>query len=74
VLGPLPSPVDIDVNTGVASGHNAENFSSYLGIVAPERLSILINSRDDVSKVDQNILWEDFIVSFTLLSLSYNAF
>jgi len=68
------TPVDIDVNTGVASGPNAETFSSYLGVVSRERLSILINSWDDVYEVDQNMLWEDVQVSFTLLSLSYNAF
>jgi len=66
--------VDIDVNTGVASGHNADTFNNYLGVVSRERLSILINSWDDVSKVDRNMLWEDVQVSFTLLSFSYIAF
>jgi len=66
--------VDIDVNTGVAFGPNAETFNNYLGVVSRDRLSILINSWDEVSKVDQNMLWEDVHVSFTLLSLSYNAF
>jgi len=42
------TPVNIDVNTGVASGPNVETFSSYLGVVSHEILSILINSRDDV--------------------------
>ena len=49
--------VDIDVNTGVASGPNAETFSNYLGVVSRERLSIWINSWDDVLKVDQNMLY-----------------
>jgi len=40
--------VDIDVNTGVAFGPSAENFSNYLGVVAHQRLSILINSWDNV--------------------------
>jgi len=58
----------------VASGPNDEMLSSYLGVVSRERLSILINSWDDVSEVDPNMLWEDVQVSFTLLSLLYNAF
>jgi len=48
--------VDIDVNIGVASGPNAETFNNYLGVVSRERLSILINSSDVVSEVDQNML------------------
>jgi len=59
--------VDIDVNTGVAFGSNADEFNNYLGVVSRERLSILINSWDDMSEVDQK-------VSFTLLLLPYNAF
>jgi len=67
--------VDIDINTGMASGPNAETFTNYLEVVSRERLSILINSWDDVSEVDRNMLWEDVLVSFTLLLLlSYNAF
>jgi len=66
--------LDIDVNTGVASGPNVETFNCYLGVFSRERLSILINSRDDVSEVDRNMLWEDVQVSFILLLLSYNAF
>jgi len=66
--------VDIDINNGVASGSNAEMFNNCLRVVSHERLSILIDSWDDVSQVDQNMLWEDVRVSFTLLSLSYNVF
>jgi len=35
--------VDIDVNTGVAFGPNADEFMSYLGGISRERVSILIN-------------------------------
>jgi len=66
--------VDIDVNTGMPFGPDADSFNSYLGVVSRERLSILINSWDDVSEVDQNMLWEDNLVRRTLLLLSYNAF
>jgi len=50
------TPVDLDINTRVASGPNVEMFRSYLGVVSHERLSILINSWDDVSEIDQNML------------------
>jgi len=66
--------VNIDVNTGVAFGPNADSFNNYFAVVSRERLSILINSLDDVSKVDRNMLWEDVHLRFTLLFLSYNAF
>jgi len=48
--------VDIEVNTGVAFGLNTYEFNSYLGVVSRDRLSILINSWDDVSEVDWNML------------------
>jgi len=66
--------MNIDVNTEVAFGPNAKTFNNYLGVISRERLSILINSWDDVSEVDRNMLWQDVRVNFTLLSLSYNAF
>jgi len=66
--------VDIDVNIGVAFGPNANSFNNYLGVISRERLSILINSWDDVSEIDRNMLWEDVLVRFTLLLLSYNVF
>jgi len=59
--------VDIDMTTGVAFGPNVDEFNNYLGVVSRERLSILINLWDDVSEVDQNMIWEDVLVSFTLL-------
>ena len=66
--------VDIDVNTGVAFGPKADEFMSYLGVVSRERLSILINSWDQVPEVDRNMICKDVLVSFTLLLLPYNAF
>jgi len=57
--------VDIDVNTGVAFDPKAYEFMSYLGVVSRERLSILINSWDEVSEVDRNMIGEDVLVSFT---------
>ncbi|XP_068466843.1 uncharacterized protein [Phaseolus vulgaris] len=58
--------VDIDVNTRVASGPKADEFMSYLGVVSRERLSILINSWDEVSEVDQNMIWEDVLENFEI--------
>ncbi|KAK7327227.1 hypothetical protein VNO80_31592 [Phaseolus coccineus] len=58
--------VDIDVNTGMASGPNADEFNNYLGVLSHEKLSILINSWDDVSKVDRNMLWEDVLANFEI--------
>jgi len=66
--------VDIDANTGVAFGPHADEFMSYLRVVSRERLSISINSWDEVSKVDRNMIWEDVLISFTLLLLPYNVF
>jgi len=66
--------VGIDVNARVAFDPNAYEFNSYLRFVSHERLFILINSWDDVSEVDRNMLWKDVRISFTLLVLSYNAF
>jgi len=48
--------IDIDVNMGVASGPNVETLNRYLRVASRERFSILINSWDDVSEVDQNML------------------
>jgi len=62
--------VDIDDNTGMASSPNAKTFSNYLGVVSLERLSIFINSWNDVLEVDRNMLWEDVLGRFTLLLLS----
>jgi len=66
--------VDIDVNTGVAFGPHADEFISYLEVVSRERLSILVNSWDEVSEVDRNMIKEDLLISFILLLLPYNAF
>jgi len=66
--------VDIDINTGVAFDPKAYEFMSYLGVVSRERLSILINSWDEVSEAYRNMIWEDVLVSFTLLLLPYNDF
>ena len=68
------TPLTIDVSTGVPFGSNVDTFINYLGVVAQERISILTPSWDNVTEVDQNMLWEDILVMYTLLLLSYIAF
>jgi len=46
------TPIDIDVNTSIATGPNAEVFKIYLGMLSRERISILTSSFDHVTKVD----------------------
>jgi len=55
-------------------GPKVDEFMSYLGVVSRERLSILISSWDEVLEVDRNMIWEDILISFTLLLLPYYAF
>ena len=57
------TPVDIDVNTGVASGPNGDIFKTYLGMLARERISILTPSFDHVQEVDRNMIWQDIQVN-----------
>jgi len=70
----VKTPVIIDVITGVASGPNADTFNSYLGVVAREKISILIPLWDHVPEVDRTMIWEDILVMYTLLLLSYIVF
>ncbi|BAU02103.1 hypothetical protein VIGAN_11153000 [Vigna angularis var. angularis] len=56
------TPMIIDVVTGVASGPNADEFRSYLGVLAHDRISILTSSFDHVSKVDRNLIWQDLLL------------
>jgi len=53
------TPVTIDASNEMASGPNVDTFSIYLGVVACERISILTNSWDNVTEVDQIMLLED---------------
>jgi len=55
-------PLIIDVNTCVANGPNSQNFSSYLGVVAHKRISILIDSWDNFIEHERNMIWQDILV------------
>ena len=57
------TPVNVNVTTGVATGRNADLFRSYLGVVARDKISILVPSFDHVSEVDRNVIWNDILVS-----------
>ena len=56
-------PVNVNVITAVAVGPYADDFQSYLGVVAGDRIGILTPSFDHVSEVDRNIIRNDILVS-----------
>ncbi|XP_022640514.1 uncharacterized protein LOC111242277 [Vigna radiata var. radiata] len=60
------TPVNVNVITGVATGRYADDFRSYLGVVARDKINILIPSFDHVSKVDRNIIWNDILLTFDI--------
>ncbi|WVZ16028.1 hypothetical protein V8G54_013594 [Vigna mungo] len=60
------TPVNVNVITGVATGRYADDFRSYLGSVARDRISILTESYDHVSEVDRNIIWNDILLTFDI--------
>jgi len=55
--------VDINVDTRMPSGHYADVFKSYLGILAREKISILTPSFDHVTEVDREMIWQDLLVT-----------
>jgi len=64
----------IDVNTGVTTGLNANNFSSYLGVVARERISILTYSWDYVTEHKKNMIWQDILVCNCFYFVQYEVY
>ncbi|KOM27029.1 hypothetical protein LR48_Vigan358s000700 [Vigna angularis] len=60
------TPVNVNVTTGVATGPHADDFRSYLGVVARNKISILIPSFDHVSEGDRNIIWQDILMTFDI--------
>jgi len=55
--------VDINIDTGMPSGRYADIFKSYLGMLARERISILMPSFDHVTEVDREMIWQDLLVT-----------
>ncbi|XP_022632160.1 uncharacterized protein LOC111240763 [Vigna radiata var. radiata] len=58
--------VNVNVTTGVATDRYADDFRSYLGVVAHDKISILVPSFDHVSEVDRNIIWNDILLTFDI--------
>jgi len=54
---------DIGVNPSIATSPNAYVFKSYLGMLVRERISILTPSFGHVIEVDQNMIWQDLLVT-----------
>jgi len=48
--------LSIDANTSVVTGPYAKNFSSYLKVLARERISILTNSWNHVTEHERNMI------------------
>ena len=55
--------VDINVDTGEPSGRYGDVFKSYLGMLARERISILMPYFDHVTEVDREMIWQDLLVT-----------
>ena len=53
----------VDPATGRASGPMRENFHSYLGVVAREKVPIIHNTWKDVPEMLKEIVWNDILVS-----------
>jgi len=55
--------VDINIDTGEPSGRSRDVFKSYLGMLARERISILMPSFDHVTEADREMIWQDILVT-----------
>jgi len=62
-LGVINIPVDIDPQSGRASGPNGAKFGSYLGVLARSKISILVPDWDHVTKEEKDLIWQDLCVS-----------
>jgi len=62
-LGGVRVPVDIDPQTGRASGPNQARFVTYLGVLARSKVSILVPDWNHVTEADKNLIWQDLRVS-----------
>ncbi|QCE01816.1 hypothetical protein DEO72_LG7g3116 [Vigna unguiculata] len=59
--------VHIDAATGRPSGPNRDTFTSYLGALAREKVSILHPSWDHVKESTKKLLWEDILAHFEIV-------
>ena len=65
-LGGLKVVVDLDPQTGWASGPNRVMFVSYLGVLTRTKVSILVPTWDHVTKSEKNMIWQDLTISHHL--------
>ncbi|KAH1206055.1 hypothetical protein GmHk_16G046606 [Glycine max] len=56
----------VDPATGRASGPMRENFHSYLGVVAREKVPIIHNTWKDVPEMLKEIVWNDILAKFDI--------
>ncbi|BAT80616.1 hypothetical protein VIGAN_03020800 [Vigna angularis var. angularis] len=66
-IGEKRLQVYIDEATGRPSGPNRETFTSYLGALAREKVSILHPSWDQVKESTKKLLWEDILAHFEIV-------
>nr|KYP41995.1 hypothetical protein KK1_036611 [Cajanus cajan] len=52
----------VDPTTGIVSGPNKAQFSSYLGTLARDKISILVPSWKEVPQTTKNMIWQDILV------------
>ena len=62
-LSGIKIPVDIDPQSGRASGPNGAKFGSYLGVLARSKVSILVPDWDHVTEEEKDLIWQDLCVS-----------
>jgi len=62
-LGGSKVVVDLDPQTGRASGPNRVVFFSYLGVLTRTKVSILLSTWDHVTEAEKNMMWQDLTVS-----------
>ena len=65
-------PVEFDTRSGKASGPNAARFSSYLGLLGRQHISINIPSWEEVEEAEKNLMWQDIQVFVQHLNPNYN--
>ncbi|XP_020239830.2 uncharacterized protein LOC109818712 [Cajanus cajan] len=53
--------LDVDPTTGIVSGPNKAQFSSYLGTLARDKISILVPSWKEVPQTTKNMIWQDIL-------------
>nr|KYP46201.1 hypothetical protein KK1_032193 [Cajanus cajan] len=53
--------LDVDPTTRIVSGPNKAQFSSYLGTLARDKISILVPSWKEVPQTTKNMIWQDIL-------------